>query len=167
MDLVHLWQPDGPSCKTPPKGVSEARAGHTLEGKCFHWCENQENKRIHRPKMKPTKASKSWAFFPLPVSDSSLNPSFNLTYCLKLSLNHVPGVRINHQLPPWASDTPALRHGSSLSQGESSLHKYVSPPFVVTLGQGPDPTYPRIPMSPEQRWLTSPGESEKSEENCL
>ena len=38
---------------------------------------------------------------------------------------------------------------------------------VVTLGQGPDPTYPRIPMSPEQRWLTSPGESEKSEENCL
>ena len=149
MDLDHLWQPDSPSCKTPPKGVSEARAGHTLEGKCFHWCENQENKRIHRPKMKPTRASKSWAFFPLPVSDSSLNPSFNLTYCLKLSLNHAPGVRINHQLPPWASDTPALRHGSSLSQGESSLHKYVSPPFDCGYpGPGARPHLPQNPHEP-------------------
>lgn len=59
----------------------------------------QENRRIYRQKIKPTRASKSCLSLPLPISDSSSKPSFNLTYCVKLSLTHTPPVSINHSFP--------------------------------------------------------------------
>lgn len=39
--------------------------------------------------------------------------------------------------------------------------------MVVTPGWGPGPTHPRIPTSPEQGMLTSPGESGLSKDNSF
>lgn len=68
---------------------------------------------------------------PLPVSDSSLNPSANLTYRVKPPLTFRPRVRMNYQLPRRASMAlSSLRqHRSQLAQCGSYVHKCVSPPI--------------------------------------
>lgn len=93
--------------------------------------------------MKPTRASKSCPLLPLPISDSSLNPSFNLIYCVKPPLTFMPHVGINYQLPlgpPWHLAPCGMYH-SSPSVGVTRInvcHPHVT---VVAPGQGPDPIY--------------------------
>lgn len=87
----------------------------------------QENKRIHRQKREPTRALKSCLFLPLPNSDSSLNPSFSLSYCVKPPLTFMPVSVLITSCLFSSLALSSLRHLPQLTQFQSYLHRSGSP----------------------------------------
>lgn len=114
-----------------PEGCLKQGQVTPRKGKRFHWCENPGEQKDSQTRNEANECSEIMSVFPLPASDSAVNPSFSLTDCAKPWRTYEPQVRIHHQQllgARWysASCVPLL---SQLSQEKTDVLQSVSPPL--------------------------------------